>query len=226
MHDRPQIVCLKEPSERIEAWANELGMDLSFQPVIFIRKSLNEERVKAIMDANEPLIFTSSNALKQVRPYFRKMDRSVYCVGQTAYKELSNVYSEVISANSAKELVEKIDLNHVSSLTQFVGNLSLKVIEEFAEQKGLSYRKEQVYETQLINPIVDGLDAIDALLFFSPSGVRSFLEHNELPNCLIGAMGKTTAKEIPRENVIIPEQANTYELLKVIRTKYDNLASV
>jgi len=219
-----KVLCLKEPSEKIENWAEELDLEVSFQPVIFIRPNLNEEKVHRFIESDGSLVITSSNALKQVQPFLKKKDTTAYCVGQTAYKELAQFYSHVIMANSAKELTAKIDLEKVSALNQFVGNLSMTVIEDFARENGLAYQKELVYETQLIYPIVGNLDHYDAILFFSPSGMRSFLEHNDLPDCLIGAMGKTTSKEIPNKEVVIPEKANTHELLTIIRKEFDGRA--
>ena len=66
-----------------------------------------------------------------------------------------------------------------------------------------------IYNTIELNPKIE--KNFNVLVFFSPSGVRSFAKNNAFGNCKIYSIGETTSDEVRKytENEIITSQENS-----------------
>ncbi|WP_316932780.1 uroporphyrinogen-III synthase [Chryseobacterium sp. Hurlbut01] len=79
-------------------------------------------------------------------------------------------------------------------------------------------KKVTVYETEELNPEIS--EKYHAIVFFSPSGVRSFAKNNSLENMVVFSIGETTSKELRKhtKSEIFTSKKNTLSnLLLVIR---------
>lgn len=89
---------------------------------------------------------------------------------------------------------------------------------------GIDVDEVPVYATVKTPKTVD--TPCDAVLFFSPSAVDSFFEHNRLPEgAVCFAIGQTTAKAITRHSdarIIAGEKPTQEDLLHRVRFFYDN----
>jgi len=84
--------------------------------------------------------------------------------------------------------------------------------------QNISYKKIPVYKTELLYPKID--EKYQAIVFFSPSGVRSFAKFNSLDDMKIFSIGKTTTSELEKltDNTIITSSKNTVaDLLNLIK---------
>lgn len=226
MPEQTKILCLKAPSESIKEFGRELNLEVDFCEVIEIKPCLNAQSILAKMCSGDALVFTSFNAVQILAPYFRKESRSVYCVGERGAELLKKYYENVKSAATVRELAEIVISDQVKSLIHFKGSLSLNTLKEAMLKANVAYSDELVYTTKEIHPEIKNLTDYAALLFFSPSGVRSFLAHNQYPNSIIGAIGETTRKAIALDEVVFVTNSSTHELLKRIRRKYESIANV
>lgn len=152
----------------------------------------------ALDDIKENLLFTSANAVKAVANHPEVQDiRRKPCFatsGKTA-EVLDEVGFTVIeTANDAAGLGMIINEKYPKeSFTFFCGNLRLDTLPTWFSEWNIDYNEIQVYETTLTPTAVTPTDGI---LFFSPSGVESFLQANALGEQVCFCIGETTAKAL------------------------------
>ena len=163
-----------------------------------------------IQDVKQNLIFTSSNAVKSIieNDFAGLKEKQCFCVGQKT-KELleQNGFSVKESAENASSLGKKINGNHKNeSFTFFTGNLTLEILPEILEEAKITHDLVEVYETTLTPVRIKA--RFDGILFFSPSGIESYLNENTITNETCFCIGTTTAKALQNitNNIIIANQ--------------------
>lgn len=147
------------------------------------------------------VIFTSQHTVKIFLKTAQReeMDLSpikAFCVGVKTAGLLEENGIEVIAYKSyAADLVEVIK-NDFSELhfDFFCGNIRRDTIPDGLLNAGISFTETAVYKTQL--NFQEWEQTFDAVLFYSPSEVRSYFKKNELErNAIAICIGKTTAEE-------------------------------
>lgn len=158
-----------------------------------------------VIDGNHDLnIFSSQNAVESIlksENIEKIKSKPCLCVGEKTEQLLIKHQFKVLEAtNYAEHLTEIINQNYkTNSFAFFCGNLSLPTIPDFFTKKDIIFAKVLVYET-LKTPQAFPSD-FDALLFFSPSAVESFLELNQIKNQKCFCIGHTTAKALLKQNI-------------------------
>jgi uroporphyrinogen-III synthase len=165
---------------------------------------------------NDYLIFTSKKAVKSVLKSDVKKNVhtiSCLCVGSKTKNFLKKKGFTVLeSADYAEDLIQIIDSKYKdNSFTFFCGNIRKNTIPNYFEQNKIEYNETIVYETKLKPHHIK--KEYDGVLFFSPSGVNSFLEKNSLENKTCFCIGTTTAKALENnpevlghKNIVIASQ--------------------
>lgn len=160
----------------------------------------------ANIEAN--LIFTSTNAFKS----FLKNSESanykehrIFCVGQsTAHYIEQHGFNVVATADYAIELAEII-MNGYSNerFTFFSGNLRRDTLPHELNKAKVVFNEIEVYETVLTPCEISA--EINGILFYSPSGVESYLRANKITGQMCFCIGTTTAEalNVDTENVIM-----------------------
>lgn len=154
-------------------------------------------------------IFTSQNG---VNSFFNSSHSSAiencYCVGEKTKALLEDKGQKVIKMTEyASELAPYLVKNHKNDTFHFFcGNIRSEVIPSALSENKISFEEITVYHTSL-NPKKFERQ-FDAILFFSPSGVRSYcMEQSNLinPQTNFVCIGTTTAHEAKNytENVVI-----------------------
>lgn len=169
------------------------------------------------------LIFTSVNGVKGfVKNLVAKddiIDCHFYCVGNRTEQYLhEHGFSVQTSKKNAKELADFLIENNINHNIHFCGNLVLPTLENRLKEAGLQYEKIEVYHTQLLYPIIE--KKYDALVFFSPSGVESFVKNNSIEKEMIFAIGQTTTKSLQNYTnnpIFTAEKENIEDLLTLIQ---------
>lgn len=162
------------------------------------------------LQLNNYLIFTSKEAVKSVLKSEVKNVHSIscLCVGSKTKGFLEKKGFTVIeSADYAEDLIQVIDSKYKeNSFTFFCGNIRKNTIPYYFQQNKIAYNEIIVYETTLKPQQIK--EPFDGILFFSPSGVNSFLEKNTLENKTCFCIGTTTAKALENrtKNIIIASQ--------------------
>lgn len=155
----------------------------------------------------ENAIFTSQNA---VEAFFLTNVRSsavenCFCVGEKTKSLLKENGVNVIKMTEyASELADYLVKNHKTDAFHFFcGNIRSDEIPSTLKENNIFFEEIEVYKTTL-NPKKFERQ-FEAILFFSPSAVRSFISENKIDKSIAVCIGTTTASEAKKytENVVI-----------------------
>lgn len=174
------------------------------------------------------LLFTSQNAVKSFlvnKKATEFKDNKIFCVGLKTKALLEkNGFKVVASKEYASELAEII-VNDFSkeNFTFFSGNLRRETLSEAFQKANISFEEIEVYETILAPKKINA--EVNAVLFFSPSGVESYLKENKIGNkkkCF--CIGTTTAEALKEitENIIIANQQTVENVIIQTINYYSN----
>ena len=178
------------------------------------------------------LIFTSQNAVRSFlnHPQFEEnksdlQSKKVFCVGVKSKTILTDAGFEVIAyADYASDLTEIICLIYANeSYTFFSGNLRKETLPLALKNAGIEFNEIEVYETQLKPHKIK--EAVDAILFFSPSGVESYLKDNPIKKELCFCIGETTAEVLENKhikNIVIAEHPSVENVITEVKEYYYN----
>lgn len=156
------------------------------------------------------LIFTSQNAVKSFLEKGKdSRDKKIFCVGiKTKALLEQNGYKIIVSKEYASELAEVIvnDFGN-ENFTFFSGNLRRETLPEALKKANIPFEEIEVYETILTPQKINS--SVNGILFFSPSGVESYLQENKVTDENCFCIGTTTAealKEITKNSIIAKQQ--------------------
>ena len=206
--------------------SEQLGNHFSYDFVEVIR--ITHLEVPAFDLKNHALIFSSVNGVESffkngfepVEDCRSEAYNRIFVVGQKTKAALRrHGFGAFKTLRYARELSDFIMANLPrEKFLHFCGNLSLDILDRRLPLQNISYRKISVYRTDLLFPKIQ--KPYDAVAFFSPSGVRSFLKHNSVQGKLLFSIGYTTEKELKKYTdtpVITSSESNAADLLKLIR---------
>lgn len=209
-----------------ELLSKDLGNDISAECVEVIQ--IENLKIESFDLKNHSLIFTSSNGVKsffenQFKPnddFATKNYNKIYCVGEKTKKELRKNGFGTFKVLKNADTLSKFIIDHCQheKFIHFCGNLAIDVLDKSLPLQNIGYRKVTIYTTKEINPVIP--EKYHAIVFFSPSGVRSFAKNNSLDNMLLFSIGETTSKELKKltESEIFTSKKNTLSnLLLVIK---------
>jgi uroporphyrinogen-III synthase len=145
------------------------------------------------------LVFTSKNGVEGFLKSFPGSDFSGFqslCVGRRAGERLREHGLEVLQmAPTARELALRIQERFSGdSFVYYCGNRRLDFIPDTLDSLGAAWQEAVVYTTGL-NPR-HFTTRPDAILFFSPSGVESYLAGNDIGHAWGYCIGPTTADRL------------------------------
>ena len=191
-----------------------------------------ETKIFELNGIKDNLIFTSQNAVRSflTHPKFEEnksdlQSKKVFCVGVKSKTILTDAGFEVIAyADYASDLTEIICLIYANgSYTFFSGNLRKETLPLALKNAGIEFNEIEVYETQLKPHKIK--EAVDAILFFSPSGVESYLKDNPIKKEMCFCIGETTAEALENKhikNIIIAEHPSVENVITEVKEYYYN----
>lgn len=140
----------------------------------------------------ENAIITSQNSVKALTE--KKVQiKNCFCVGEKTKALLeANGYNVKMKADYGNELAEIIvEKFSDQKFAFFCGNLRRDELPEQLQKNNVSFSEIEVYNTVLKPKKFER--TFDGVLFFSPSGVESFMKENKLENTTAFCIGTTTA---------------------------------
>ncbi|CAD0000562.1 uroporphyrinogen-III synthase [Flavobacterium salmonis] len=184
-----------------------------------------ENKPFELKDLNESLIFTSQNAVHSVLSHPKSEElkkKNVYCVGlKTKTLLTDNGFNVVAYTGYASDLAEIITLIYSSeSYTFFSGNLRRDTLPEALKENGIKFNEIQVYDTALQPQKIK--ENPEAVLFFSPSGVKSYLKDNSINKQICFCIGDTTADALSKitKNIIVADQPTIEDVIEDVIQEY------
>ena len=153
-------------------------------------------------------IFTSTNAFKsflaneEARKY---VGRKIFCVGSKTKEviEQAGFFVEAF-ADYAEELAQIItERYNKETFTFFSGSMRRDTLPEAMRNAGVRFNEVEVYITTLTPLEINA--RLDGILFFSPSGIESYLKENTITTETCFCIGTTTADALKgiAENVVV-----------------------
>ncbi len=169
-----------------------------------------------IPETIENAIFTSQNGINSFFENIRSSAvENCFCVGEKTKSLLEKKGFIVIKMTAyASELADYLIKNHKNdSFHFFCGNIRSDEIPSKLKENNIAFEEIEVYKTSL-NP-KKFESHFDAILFFSPSGVRSFFSENKIDVAKAICIGTTTASEAKKytENVAISNTTNVESVI-------------
>lgn len=156
------------------------------------------------------LIITSQKAVKALADHPEVQDvrrKPVFCVGfKTADLLDENGFTVQEIADNAQELAAVIVSDYVKeAFTFFSGNIRRNELPMALFESDVELNEIEVYETE---PTPQKVGTFDGILFFSPSGVQSYLSVNQITNETCFCIGNTTATALKNttNNIVIANQ--------------------
>ena len=171
-------------------------------------------------------VFTSANSVRSV---FEKHQIAtsffdvVFCVGSKTKQLLESFGIKVaLMANNALELAELLaerfarNSESIKEISWFCGNLRNNDLPQIMAENGVLVTEYLVYQTQFIPVKVE--NNYDAILFFSPSGIASYLKKNKPNSNPVVCIGSTTATKAIEafDNVYISDTTTVESVLEKV----------
>ena len=174
---------------------------------------------------NDNLIFTSQNAVQSFLLDPKSEDlktKNVFCVGLKTKILLSeNGFNVIAYTGYAEDLAEIITLIYANeSYTFFSGNLRRETLPQALKEAKIKFNEIQVYETKLTPQKIK--TPVDAILFFRPSSIESYLKENKIKNETCFCIGTTTSSALEgiTKNIIIADQPTIEDVIEEVIAEY------
>ncbi|WP_405605545.1 hydroxymethylbilane synthase [Polaribacter sp. Asnod1-A03] len=163
----------------------------------FIKIRFNRIAPKVMKNEIENVVITSQNGVEALLNSFTKDEmnfKNIYCVGRRTKKLIENRIGKVaFVAKNAKKLADYLAKEiAVEEVTYFCSDVRLDVLPAFLKAHDVLVNEVEAYKTMLSPEKLD--DSVAAVIFYSPSGIESYLEENSTDKVAF-CIGETTAKE-------------------------------
>ena len=180
--------------------------------------------------ARQPLlaIFTSMNAVQAVADMLGVLQPAwrVACLGHTTRLLVNTLLPNatiVATGNHAAELAHNMaEKAEGDKLVFFCSQIRRDTLPEYLAAQGLPLTERVVYKTTETPMALHR--SYDAILFFSPSAVRSFFRLNQLPpETVLFATGETTAAELraySQNQVVVADGPGKDTLIETLLSWY------
>lgn len=222
MQTQIHIVSTKKLSEKQKKLL--LSVDFSVTDKDFISIQNKDFEMNSV---NEHLIFTSQNAVESVlrnKKIAEIKTKKCFCVGDKTKALLQQNDFEVLECSDyAAELASLICNKYPKgSFTFFCGTIRRDVLPDALQLAQIVLDEVEVYETILTSHKIDFVP--NGILFFSPSGVESYLQENKIENEVCFCIGNTTAEalKIVTSTTIIANQPTVESVVMKCIEHYKN----
>ena len=179
----------------------DADFDLLEQDFIEVKNNLFE-----LNKINDNLIFSSQNAvlsLMEQNGWEVLKTKTVFCVGIKTKDLLElNGFKVAVYMDYASELAEIITLIYNKENYTFLsGNLRMETLPNALKSAGITFNEIEVYQTTLAPFKISEQEKFDGIMFFSPSGVESYLTNNKIKKEICFCIGTTTAKALELKKI-------------------------
>jgi len=171
-----------------------------------------------LKDIRQNLLFTSQNAFASFllnEESGNYNDKAVFCVGSKTKEAIEKAgYRVLASTDYAEELAAIITTDHATeSFTFFSGSMRRETLPQALANAGVAFNEIEVYKTVLSPHKINS--SLNGILFYSPSGIESYLKENNIGDAVCFCIGTTTAEALKgiTENVVIANKPTVENLI-------------
>ncbi|MGO1584442.1 uroporphyrinogen-III synthase [Mesonia sp.] len=170
----------------------------------------------------ENAIVTSKNTWQAIKD--KISIKNAFVVGIKTTQLLQESGIDIIeSTDYGKDLAQKICSTHsAKEFHFFCGKQRRDELPTQLKKNNISFTETQVYDT--LENHREFSQEFDGILFFSPSGVKSFCAVNDIKSATAFCIGTTTAKEAEKhtKNIIIANQPTIENVIVQVVKTYKN----
>jgi len=176
------------------------------------------------LNASSNIVVTSPFAVSLLVNYLQGNEitlDTIFCLSKSSANLLSSYARETVVAEEANALAlaEKIKQHKSLHTLIFIsGEIRRDVLPEMLSAAGIVFSEVCIYTTKLCPKA--GLDGYSAVVFFSPSAVRSYKKLYSLQNKKLYAIGNTTKQEIlktdPDLKVAVPVESSFESIASLV----------
>ena len=172
----------------------DIGTDMSD----FITIRFNRLKAAVVKKPLTHVVFTSQNGVEAVSDNFMSSEldfTNIYCVGRRTKRLIERKIGKVAHVeNSAAKLAEYLAENiKEGEVTYFCGDKRRDELPDILDKTSLVLNEVISYQTILTPNVLK--KKYDGLLFFSPTGIQSFLSKNDGTEEVAFCIGNTTSIE-------------------------------
>jgi len=206
---------------------SKLQSDIGISMSDFI--SIKNQRIK-LKDIKTPIknaVFTSQNAVEAVLfnyPAEELEFKDIYCVGRRTKRLIKNKIGIIAHAESSAEklalyLKEKLKDKEI---VFFCGNKRREELPKILTQSAFKIHEIECYQTVLTPQKIDL--KFSGVLFYSPSGIESFLQNNTTKNRVAFCIGETTASKarLHFNKVIVAKTTSKSGVINAVNNYFEN----
>lgn len=236
MQNDIQILSTKKVGDSFIKFAGENNIFIDSLNFIETEESVSDEIRNRIIELSHQdiyVIFTSINAVNAVGKIVTEQTKwKIFCIEPSTKKKVQETFlhaSIAATATDAEALSQKIpEDKSVRQIIFFCGNQRRDLLPAQLKKNKIDVEELVVYKTIEKAQIVS--KKYDAILFFSPSAVRSFFRKNTLnTSTKIFSIGKTTADEIKNfsnDSIIISQVPSVENLIKEVIRHFTSIKTV
>ncbi|NAS31763.1 uroporphyrinogen-III synthase [Flavobacteriaceae bacterium R38] len=176
------------------------------------------------LQIEDHIIITSKNAFRSIKDshhWDTLKEKNWWVVGERTTAELqkNDLKINAVGLNSVDLAQKIIEKSPETRFTYFTGNMRREELPELLSEHSVDFKEYIVYNTVMtpkkFNTVFDGI------LFFSPSGVDSYVMENTIENEVCFCIGNTTATEAKKyTNNIVKANKASVENVIVQAVKY------
>ena len=205
-----------------DLFKKEIGLEMSD----FITIRYNRLRPNIIKDNIENVVITSQNGVEALLENFTKDElsfKNVYCVGRRTKRKIENGIAKVTHCeNTAGELAKYIvNQPKIKEVTYFCGNLKRDELSQILTDNEIGVNEIEVYRTLQNTRKYE--EKFDGIMFYSPSGIKSYLVDNKNRNVVAFCIGNTTATEAKKhfDKVEVAVLSTIESVIKLVNQYYE-----
>jgi uroporphyrinogen-III synthase len=207
---RYKVLSTKRLDPSLVDRAKEHGVEIIEQEFIAVQPLISEEvyrQLRPWIEKTDPsyAVFTSAKGVEAVKYYLTHKGTAhtpnwkVFCISGKTREAVSSMIpgaSILATAEYGAILAQRIIAHGgVKEVVFFCGNKRREELPSGLQEAGITVHEIVVYETEDTPVVVE--EDLDAVLFFSPSGVSSFFSANQLKKeAVCFAIGRSTAEAI------------------------------
>jgi uroporphyrinogen-III synthase len=189
--------------------------------------TIRNNRLKKIVIKNpiENVIITSQNGVEALLHNFSKVElnfKNIYCVGRRTKRLIEKKIGKVAhSENTAEKLANYLVENlKEKEVTFFCGDKRRENLPTILAENNIEVNEVICYQTLLTPKKV--AEKYKGILFFSPSGIQSYLQKNSSDSKIAFCIGETTGKEAATyfKNVEVSSISTVDGVLKLVNTHF------
>jgi len=207
--------------------SNSLSSTIGVSMSDFITVRSNRLKPVVVKNPIKNVIFTSQNSVEALLENFipSELDfTNIYCVGRRTKRLIEKKIGKVTHVeNSAEQLANYLESDFKDSeITFFCGNKRRDDLPTILTKKGITVNEVECYQTSLTPRKLE--EKYNGIIFYSPSGIESFLVENKASDTVAFCIGETTGAEAKKHfrNVIISEQSTVESVIKSVNEYFQD----